>query len=341
MNTQKIRELLERLERCENLLNDDYAGETAYFDLAKECYGWLVTVPEGSPPAVPDTSAWSGQDARRRIEAFVHHAAFQLAKETKALLTSEAVEGELVRGDVVFVRATISAKHPDGQLQLAINNPHGVTRHFWVNPGELAALTKEPAQPELECVLCAGQGLAKCECVGKPAPASPVDVGERAWADKQFIENVVIELRTPCDRDDFDNCTNAPDNLDATSNQAADLIESLTKQTHELDGLVDTFAREKSDLAKELTESRAENALLKDKWVPGNPEKPGYCLAVWEHVGRRIVSELWFNPDAAPKWWNNRGYLTEPRPAIPFNHTVICHRPMPEPPVKQGEEKPL
>ena len=125
MNTQKIRELLERLERCENLLNDDYAGETAYFDLAKECYGWLVTVPEGSPPAVPDTSAWSGQDARRRIEAFVHHAAFQLAKETKALLTPEAVEGELVASETGWL---IECVGEQGPLWLA--DDHEAPRQF-------------------------------------------------------------------------------------------------------------------------------------------------------------------------------------------------------------------
>ena len=93
---EKIVGLLDKLERCENLLNDDFAGETAYFDLAKDCYGWLVTVPEGSPPAVPDTSAWNGQDARRRIEAFVHHAAFQLAKETRSILPVPQEKGGLV-----------------------------------------------------------------------------------------------------------------------------------------------------------------------------------------------------------------------------------------------------
>ena len=48
-------------------------------------------------------------------------------------------------------------------------------------------------------------------------------------------------------------------------------------------------------------------------WLTGNPPDHGYYLATWKsRSGHVQVSELWFNPQATPKWWAGRGYMWEP-----------------------------
>ena len=159
-----------------------------------------------------------------------------LATRLEKTLTPEAVEGELVaelrrEHETLSARAVSAIDKYRAELYgraAAALAPSGVepAKPGWV---ERQLENSRKTVSEWSRAKKQAAGITD-EMVAEPATDSPVDVGERAWADKQFIENVVIELRTPCDRDDFDNCTNAPDNLDATSNQAADLIESLTKQ---------------------------------------------------------------------------------------------------------------
>lgn len=48
------------------------------------------------------------------------------------------------------------------------------------------------------------------------------------------------------------------------------------------------------------------------EWNTGDPPKHGYYLGAWRRANILIVSELWFNPDASPKWWTSRRYIGEP-----------------------------
>lgn len=85
-------------------------------------------------------------------------------------------------------------------------------------------------------------------------------------------------------------------------------------------------------------------------WRTGLPtSNGGYYLVAWRrcadptpeqakhpHPTPVVVSELWFNPDANPKWWWSRGYAPVRQPRWPdsaMNHEVIAWMPMPEPPL--------
>lgn len=73
-----------------------------------------------------------------------------------------------------------------------------------------------------------------------------------------------------------------------------------------------------------------------DVWQKGEPPKHGYYLAAWRSGTLTIVSELWFNPDASPKWWTSRGYIDGYKSGYPLDyamrHEVISWRPIPDPP---------
>lgn len=64
-------------------------------------------------------------------------------------------------------------------------------------------------------------------------------------------------------------------------------------------------------------------------------EAQGYFLVAWRRGDRVVVSELWFNRDAKPKWWSTRGYLGERssglRGAI-LAADVVAWMPLPDPP---------
>lgn len=69
-------------------------------------------------------------------------------------------------------------------------------------------------------------------------------------------------------------------------------------------------------------------------WQRGVPPKHGYYLAAWQRGDRVVVSELWYNPDARPKWWLTRGYIGERSRGMDgaVNYEVVGWMPMPEPP---------
>ncbi len=74
----------------------------------------------------------------------------------------------------------------------------------------------------------------------------------------------------------------------------------------------------------------------------GNPLESGYYLAAWTAPsGKKIVSELWFNPSSlGTGWWATRGYIDQ-NDARPYktiwNIHVTAWMPMPEHPGKEGE----
>jgi hypothetical protein len=79
------------------------------------------------------------------------------------------------------------------------------------------------------------------------------------------------------------------------------------------------------------------------EWQTGDPPESGYYLAAWpggvtlDPYGRHlVVSELWFNPDAYPKWWSTRGYVRDTRDRNPtagaMKADIVAWMPMPDPP---------
>lgn len=75
------------------------------------------------------------------------------------------------------------------------------------------------------------------------------------------------------------------------------------------------------------------------EWTTGEPPKHGFYLGAWRSnnplMHEIIVSELWFNPDATPKWWFTRGYTGQSRSSSPNDSVkgeVISWMPMPDPP---------
>jgi hypothetical protein len=69
-------------------------------------------------------------------------------------------------------------------------------------------------------------------------------------------------------------------------------------------------------------------------WNREDPPKHGYYLAAWAAGGSVMVSELWFNPTASPKWWTSRRYIGEPLSlrGDAIKQGVIAWMPMPPPP---------
>jgi hypothetical protein len=80
------------------------------------------------------------------------------------------------------------------------------------------------------------------------------------------------------------------------------------------------------------------NAKSSSFWQIDLPDKPGYYIGVWRQVDHTImVSEVWYNPNAAYNWWINRGYSGDKRYTRDLldgalKDGVIAWMPMPEPP---------
>lgn len=76
------------------------------------------------------------------------------------------------------------------------------------------------------------------------------------------------------------------------------------------------------------------------EWITDKPpDNNGYYLGAWKtnnpYMYEIIVSELWFNPDANPKWWFSRGYTGQPRNGGNRDAVagiVLAWMPMPDPP---------
>lgn len=84
------------------------------------------------------------------------------------------------------------------------------------------------------------------------------------------------------------------------------------------------FAQQCIEVGKQLGQLR---------WSKGDPPKHGYYLAAWKRAGELTVSELWFNPDASPKWWPTRGYLREKSAGLSNAiKEVAAWAPLPDPP---------
>lgn len=77
----------------------------------------------------------------------------------------------------------------------------------------------------------------------------------------------------------------------------------------------------------------------KQGWRLGDPSQAGYYLATWQHEsGRRMVSELWFNPDAVGHWYTTRAYLRDQTwGQLSAVKRVLAWMPMPEPYDPKGE----
>ena len=136
----------------------------------------------------------------------------------------------------------------------------------------------------------------------QPAPDSPVDVGEVA-------EAIAWLRRVP-------SCASPP-----TDEAIADLIESL---------------------AQELTESKAESALLKDKWVPVGERLPEPNPMVPPDT-ESVTVLLFAPPDYIGIGLHYRGshghYWAGTTSEYDISESVTHWMPLPEPPVKQGGEK--
>lgn len=74
---------------------------------------------------------------------------------------------------------------------------------------------------------------------------------------------------------------------------------------------------------------------VSNRWLAGDPPQSGYYLATWRMGCQFRVSELWFNPDGLPKWWNTRGYMpgndTRSHADCKVN-TVLAWMSLPQPP---------
>ncbi|GAB5444858.1 MAG: hypothetical protein Fues2KO_52070 [Fuerstiella sp.] len=71
-----------------------------------------------------------------------------------------------------------------------------------------------------------------------------------------------------------------------------------------------------------------------DGWRFGDPPKRGYYLATWVRDEKRVVSELWFNPNSSGpcSWHSTRGYLSERRTTAGEGiRSVLAWKPMPKP----------